>query len=419
MTSKEEDTRVSEKERELQQEGEDVQPKEEPDHPGWLSLAEILKKPHPVFEKSKFLIGYHFSCNIYVLGGDYFTIVDPGNDYTGFLQLFQQGFNPAEIKKIVLTHGHRDHAMGTFELLRYPPIMERKDLQIILHKEGPVEFKQMVREIGHTFTEVTGGETLELSGFEWEVMHTPGHTIDGISLYHAPTKTAITGDVVIPHAMADIDKNAGGRLDHYLYAMRLLLSKDIETILPGHGVPVATDGRTAMEQTYEGLLMRILGVEDQKTTWIEGATSLAQKGLLDEALFCCNKELARGTANEKALHLKALCLNDLGRCEEAIEVLDKILERRSDDVTALVAKGHALLGLGKYDESLKYFDAVLAISPNIKDAQVFKGMALYLSGRYDDAMDIEAFRSEFMGRFKDELSRFQQQGKEGSTEPES
>ncbi|MGW8222749.1 MAG: MBL fold metallo-hydrolase, partial [Syntrophobacteria bacterium] len=83
------------------------EPKEEPEHPGWLSLAEILKNPHPVFENSVFLIGYHFSSNIYVFAGDYLTVVDPGNDYTSFIQFFKLGFNPADIKKIVLTHGHR------------------------------------------------------------------------------------------------------------------------------------------------------------------------------------------------------------------------------------------------------------------------------------------------------------------------
>jgi hypothetical protein len=117
--ARDEDKLESQLELDSQQEDES-EPEEEPEHPGWLSLAEILKNPHPVFENGVFLIGYHFSSNIYVLAGDYLTVVDSGNDYTSFIQLFKLGFNPADIKKIVLTHGHRDHAMGTFELLRYP-----------------------------------------------------------------------------------------------------------------------------------------------------------------------------------------------------------------------------------------------------------------------------------------------------------
>jgi glyoxylase-like metal-dependent hydrolase (beta-lactamase superfamily II) len=395
------------------QEGVVIPSEYEPDHPGWLSIAEIMKISDPVFEKSMFLIGYQESSNVYVLAGDYLTIVDPGNDYTVFAELQKLGFNPLDIKKVVVTHGHRDHCMGVFELLRYPPIYESKEIEIINHEGGPLEFKKILEEQGFSLTQVKGGETLELSGFEWEVIHTPGHTIDGICLYNQPTKTAITGDTVLPHAMADIDKNAGGRLDHYLYGLKQLLKKDIENILPGHGVPVAGHGRIAVEQTYEGVMMKVIEIEpESKTTWMEGATLLAEKGLLEEVVYCCDKELAGRPEKLSALQLKAFALNDMGRCEEAIEILDQILAQHGENVHALTAKGHAFLGLQKFNESLQYFDEALAIDPEIKEAQVFKGMALYFMGKYDEAMDIEPFRAEFMDRFKDEIDKRQEPPKQ-------
>lgn len=406
---KDEDKLESQQELDLQQEDES-EPEEEPEHPGWLSLAQILKNPHPVFENGVFLIGYHFSSNIYVLAGDYLTVVDSGNDYTSFIQFFKLGFNPVDIKKIVLTHGHRDHAMGTFELLRYPPVMENKDLEVIIHETGPYELKKMIGELQHPLIEVKGGETLELSGFDWEVIRTPGHTIDGICLYHAETKTAITGDTVLPHAMADIDKNAGGNLEHYLYGLRSLLKRDIEIILPGHGVPMAIDGGKAVEQTYEGVMLKVLGLEEAETkpSWLGGAGKLAEKGLLQEAVYCCDKELAGNPENAMALQLKAYSLTDMGRCEEAIKLLDKLLLQQADNVHALLGKGRALLGLGRHDECLKYFDDVLGINPDIKEAHIYKGMALHLAGRYDEAMDIEIFRTEFAEGFKQQLAKKEQ-----------
>ncbi len=385
-------------------------PEEEPDHPGWLSIAEIMKNDHPVFEKSKFLIGYHHSSNVYVLAGDYLTIVDPGNDYTVFNELEKLGYNPLDIKKVVLTHGHRDHCMGVFELLRFPPIWEKKEIEIIIHAGGPIEFKKTLKETGFTLTEIEGGETLELSGFEWEAIHTPGHTIDGICLYNEPTKTAITGDFVLPNAMADADKTGGGRLDHYLYGLKQLMKKEIENILPGHDVPVARTGNQSVEQTYEGVMMKIIDVDaESKTTWMEGASILAEKGLLEEAVFCCDKELALRPGKVSAMQLKAFALNDMGRCQEAIEILDQILAEQGDNVHALAAKGHALLGLQQYAESLPYFDDALAINPEIKEAQVFKGMALTFMGKHDEAMEIEAFKTEFAEKFKTEIDKHQQQ----------
>ncbi len=393
-------------------------PEEEPDHPGWLSIAEILKISDPVFENSKFLIGYHHSSNVYLLAGDTLTVVDPGNDYTIFNELEKLGYNVLDIKKIVLTHGHRDHCMGVFEFLRLPQIWEKKEIEIIIHAAGPLEFKKTLQEQGFSLTEIKGGETLELSGFEWEAIHTPGHTIDSICLYHQATKTAITGDTVLPNAMADSDKAGGGRMDHYLYGLRQLMEKEIENILPGHDVPVARTGRQTVEQTYEAVMMNVIDVSSEdKISWMEGASKLAEQGLLGEVLFCCDKELALRPGNVSAMQFKALTLNDMGRCEEAIEILDQILEQQGDNAHALAAKGHALLGLQKYEESLPYFDDALALNPDIEEARVFKGMALTFLGRHEEALKIEAFRTEFAERFKTEIDK-QKQEQDGTDQGE-
>jgi hydroxyacylglutathione hydrolase len=380
------------------------QPLEEPKHPGWLPLAQVFKTTDPFFEQILYLLAYDYSSNIYLLKGDYLTIVDPGNDYTGFMDLFQLGYRPEDIKKIVLTHGHRDHCMGAFELLRsYPALVESGGFELILHPESPGELKEVVRKFGCRVTEVQGGETLELSGQEWEVMYTPGHTIDGLSFYHAATKTAFTGDTALPHAMAEIDHNAGGRLDHYLFGVKVLLQKDIVNLLPGHGIPVASLGNRVVEQTYESLMLKIIGVE-KEIPWIDGAKALVSKGLLEEAVFCCDRELARQPDNVMAMQLKAYCLTDLGRCGESLILLDQVLAQDNSNVHALTAKGHALLGLGRYLECIPFFDQALALNPEFQDAQIYKGMALYFSGRPDEAMDIEGFQKEFMDRVKQQFA---------------
>ncbi len=384
-------------------------PEQEPAHPGWLSIGEILKVPHPVFAKSSFLIGYHHSSNVYLLVGDYLTLVDPGNDYTIFFDIEKLGYDISDIKKVVFTHGHRDHCMGIFEMLRFPAVVENKHIEIIMHTEGPEELKRITTEAGFPPTELAGGETLELSGFEWDVIHTPGHTIDSICLYHEPTGTLISGDCVLPDTMADADKTAGGRLDHYLYGLGQLMKKNIVHVLPGHGVPVAFTGKRTLEETYEGLIMKILeAAPEDKMTWMEGAKRLAEKGLLAEVVFCCDKELTLRPQNLDAMQLKALALNDMGRCEEAIEVLDLILAGQGRNAYALTAKGQALLGLTRYTDSLPYFDEAMAKDPRMREAQVFKGMALYFLGRTEEAMTIDAFKSEFEVRFRSQLDKMRQ-----------
>jgi len=373
-------------------------------HPGWQPISRVVNLPGPFFENCLFMPSYSdFTSHIYILKGEYLTVVDPGNDYTAFMELWGLGFMPAQIKKIIVTHGHPDHWLGGVDLLRsYPDIGKGGGLEVILHGAGSPQLKQTLKELGAQVTEVSGGETLDLSGEKWEVIHTPGHTLDGICVYHAPTKTVFTGDVVLPLAMAEPDAKAGGRLDHYLFGVNALLKKDIENVFPGHGPLVGPDGKRVIEDTYEALLMRVIGAQGP-VRWIEGAKALAQKGLLEEALFCCDKEMARDEENLTALELKAICLGDLGRNSEALEVLDKILARKNDHAFALTSKGCALMELGRHEESLNYFESALKTNPSMKEVLMYKGMALYLSGRYEDAMKIETFRMQFAGRFREEL----------------
>jgi glyoxylase-like metal-dependent hydrolase (beta-lactamase superfamily II) len=377
----------------------------EPIHPGWQRLGDVITPPIPGFEDLLFLPSFdNQSSNIYVMPGDYLTIVDPGNDYTAFMELFPLRAKPEEVRKLVLTHGHFDHAMGALEFLRtYRDRLAGGRIELILHEGGPASVKETAKEYGSIVTEVRGGETLELSGAAWEVIYTPGHTIDGIALYHAPTRTVFSGDVVLPLAVAGPDPKAGGRLDQYLFGLKALLRRDIENLLPGHGPVVGPGGRKVVEQTYEAVMMKILGVENP-IPWIQGAIQLAGRGLLEEAVFCCDKEIAKSPDDARTLELKAVCLNDLGRSREALEVLGRLRSLRSaDDTFVLVATGYALMGLGEYGESIKCFDAALRIRPDLRDALVYKGMALHLAGKHDEAMEIEPFRTEFVGRFKEEL----------------
>jgi|GEM_PF-108404 len=390
--------------------GEEAGRRWEREHPGWLPLASLFGRSDPPFDRVLFLPGYEFSSNVYVVTGDRLSVVDPGNDYTAFLQLFERGLRPEEVGQVVLTHGHRDHAMGLFELLRaYAAPARAGWFDLVLHEAAPRQIKEAAAGAGCRVVEVRGGERLEMGGLAWDVLFTPGHTIDGICLHDPGTGAAFTGDTVLPHAVAGPDAGAGGRLDHYLFAARTLLARRVEHVFPGHGLPVAGAGKRVVEETYESLMLEAIGVEKGSALpWIDGAAALAEKGLLEEALFCCEKELLVRSDSRRALALSAACLNDMGRFEEALSVLGRLeaCEPRDEaDPFPFVGRGYALMGLGRYREALPFFDEALRRAPSARDAQIYKGMALYLAGDCEAAMEIEAFRVEFMGRFRAETLR--------------
>ncbi|RLD98774.1 MAG: hypothetical protein DRI91_02365 [Aquificota bacterium] len=386
------------------------EPMEGPRATDWQSLQEALGLSHPFFKQCLFLEGYDISSNIYAIVGDYISLIDPGNDYTAFIQLFEKGHKPYDIKKIVITHGHPEHVMGIFELFRYPSFQQKGELELFLTETSPESLKEMAQEFGCKITQVQNGDILNLSGFELEVIHTPGHTMDSICLYHAPTKSIFTGDTVIPYAVPSPDPTAGGRADYYLLSLRILFNMDIKHLLPGHGPPVPENAKKVMEGSYAGAIKQIIGL---KTPWLEGASHLAKKGYLAEAAFCCDIELKEDPNNLKALELKASCLSDMGRFEEAYEIFDRLSKEIGSYTFATMGKGYSLLGMGKYKEAIIHFNKILKKNPAHKMANLFSASGPYVSGKHEEALQIDEFKEEFVARFVKEMEKgAQERGKE-------
>ncbi len=370
---------------------------------GWKRVSEFFGIKDPFFERLLFIEEYDISSNIYVIEGEYLSIIDPGNDYTAYIELFKRGYKPQDIRKVVLTHGHPEHIAGIYEFVRsYPNLIYEGILTVYLHEDGPEELKHILKDMKCKHYFVKPGEKLDLSGFELEVLFTPGHTLDSICLYHAPSKSVFTGDTVLPYAVASPDPMGGGRIDYHLFSLKILMNIDINHLFPGHGPPIANDAKKVFEGTYAGIIKRIVGLE---TPWVEGAKFLASKGYLEECIFCCDKDLKENPNNLLALSLKASCLSDLGRYEEAIDVFDKIIELQPKSTFAIIGKGYALMGMGKYDDAIKFFDRALELEKRATIASIYKGMALYLSGRVEEAVEIPEFREEFVTKFREELEK--------------
>ncbi len=380
---------------------------QEIDYTGWKSLAEIFGIDDPFFRATLFIPGYDISSNIYAVkqnGG--WTIIDPGNDYTAYIQFFKEFAKPADIKQILITHGHPEHVMGMMELLRYPSIYREKPFVVYMQESGPEEMKKVLKDLGVKTKFIYHQDKIALGPFELEVIHTPGHTMDSVCFFHKETKSLFSGDTVLPYAFASADPVAGGREDYHLMALKLLMQYSPKHLLPGHGAPIRDKAMEVIRGNYAAAIKKMVG---EGVPWMEAAAYLAQKGYMEEALFCCDVEL-REQDNPYALQLKASCLNDLGRYDEAIEIFDRMLEENPRNVFANLGKGVALMGLERYDEAIKYFDKLLKLNPNFKEAQVYKGMALFLSGRVEEAMQIEGFKREFTGKLKEILEKRKRSG---------
>ena len=370
---------------------------------GFEKLRDSLGSTEPVHERILYLEGYTDSGNLYALTGEPLALIDSANDSTVFPELEAAGQDPARIRSVLLTHGHFDHALGVVELLNQYGAAGGA-FAVAMPPQGPVMLRRMVGELGGKVRDLTDGEHLTVAGVDLQVLFTPGHTADSVCFYEAASRTLFAGDTLLTNegALPMPDPTAGGSLADYLASLRRLRSVEVEYVCPGHGPPIRSPGGAFLRQVYVAALESLKGPSRR---WTELATVLLGNGLLEDALYCCDREIEGGSKDSEPVEIKASCLSDLGRNEEAETLYNELFARGEQSHGLWVAKGFNLLHLGRYADSLSCFEAARGFDSAAPDAAVGRGMALWLLGRGEEAMDIPEFAQAFSGSVRAEIQK--------------
>ena len=173
------------------------------------------------------------------------AIVDPGGD----VDLIMEAIERAEVtpQKILLTHGHIDHAGGTAEIaarLRVPVEgPQREDrfwIDQLPQQSVMFGFPQLAAFTPDRWLE--DGDRVSFGNVELGVLHCPGHTPGHVVFFSAPDHLAIVGDVLFDGSIGRTDFPRG---DHGTL-IRSITGKlwplgDETTFIPGHG-PLSTFG---------------------------------------------------------------------------------------------------------------------------------------------------------------------------------
>ena len=177
--------------------------------------------------------------NTVLIRGERDYLVDPGLIMQGaplFAALGDLGVDANEIKDVILTHLHFDHAEG---MAAWP---QRRTFVHRIETEAP--YAQIVAgQLEMANLEVVDGEEGEIEpGVRW--MLTPGHC-DGLITILVDTDdglVAIASDCVGPlpeyFDEMDIPEDFGPELDELLRQWRRIRDLDPATVIPGHNPPV-------------------------------------------------------------------------------------------------------------------------------------------------------------------------------------
>ena len=170
------------------------------------------------------------------------AIVDPGGDIEILLKIAKD--NELVPEKILLTHGHIDHAGGATEIAKilrvkiHGPHEDDKFLLDSLEEQGKM-FGLNSKDCSPDVW-LDEGDIVTIGKEKLETYFCPGHTPGHLIFYNLESKLAIVGDVLFCGSIGRTDL-PGGNFDDLIQSVKdklWPLGRDIEFI-PGHG-PMST-----------------------------------------------------------------------------------------------------------------------------------------------------------------------------------
>lgn len=165
-------------------------------------------------------------------------IVDPGGEAEKIIDMVET--LKANVKYIYLTHCHGDH-IGAVDELR-----KKYDATVLIHRydddglrNDEINLSSYIGMedvlINDTFR-VDEGDCIHIGHLEFKVIHTPGHTKGGSSLYCEKEKLVFSGDTMFRGTWGRTDLPTGDLNDIISSITNKLLKLPDDTIVyPGHG----------------------------------------------------------------------------------------------------------------------------------------------------------------------------------------
>lgn len=142
--------------------------------------------------------------NCYVISKNQECIViDPGDEY----EKIKKSIGDKKIVGVIITHYHFDH-IGALKYFDKSLILDKNNLDEKIYKMGD---------------------------FEFEIIYTPGHKDDAITIYFQEENVMFTGDFIFKNAIGRTDLEGGNMLD-MINSLNKMKKYNMDTILyPGHG----------------------------------------------------------------------------------------------------------------------------------------------------------------------------------------
>lgn len=228
-----------------------------------------------------------YDCHVYLIdGGSELALIDVGAGMGAAAiieNVKRDGFDPARIRHVILTHGHGDHAGGAARMrsmLGEPSVyasggiadaLRRADEKAISLEAAklagiyPMDYRMVPCSIDHELEE---GATVSVGDVVLSVLDTPGHSDGHVSLLMEDSgrRMLFAGDVIFFGGKVLLQNIHDCRLDALIDSLRKLRQLDVTSLLPGHLTLSLKDGQRHIERANQAL-DRLLIPEGILSAW--------------------------------------------------------------------------------------------------------------------------------------------------------
>ncbi|MGA7828995.1 MAG: MBL fold metallo-hydrolase [Geobacteraceae bacterium] len=178
------------------------------------------------------------------------VVIDPGGDAEKILSAVAR--NKLSIVQIINTHGHFDHVGANQALMQAFGVglgIHELDAPMLAHADiTALKYGLKAENSPPPTAYLRDGESIVFGNCSLKILHTPGHTRGGCSLFGEGV--VITGDTLFAESVGRTDF-PGGSASTLLTSIRekLLTLPDETIVYPGHG-PSSTIGHERLHNPY-------------------------------------------------------------------------------------------------------------------------------------------------------------------------
>ena len=163
--------------------------------------------------------------NTYLISGREPTLIDAATGDARHLAVVREALGVAALARVLVTHGHSDHASGAQTIAAQWPRAEFAKMPWHNRDDHyPVRWRPLA-----------DGDTIRAGDGVLRAIHTPGHAPDHLCFFSEEEDALFCGDLLVRGSTVVIPGSREGSLADYLASLARIRALKPGRVLPAHG----------------------------------------------------------------------------------------------------------------------------------------------------------------------------------------